>query len=267
MNNFTGSWTVAALESMAGKPWTNVSDTTGQINLVPANPSTGVDVLTIGSSFSYKIKYGGIDQHTFAVSVQPQKNSWAWINSGTLAAFSRVSGNTFICGAIARNTAAPRIDVVNLGRSGSDSAYWSDNTSTARALNCLPVLGAEVVGINQAIGDWGDTSGVTTAQFKTNKKVYIDKIIAYGGIPFLIAPHPTPDSIAAQARRAAFIDIDYELADEYGCALFDLSAHMGNDYANMTSSGFTWNVSSHPSAAGYADFANFIGAGLMLLAA
>jgi hypothetical protein len=267
MNNFTAGWSVGAVESLGGKAFTNTSNTTGAINFVPANPSTGLDVLTIGVAHSYKVRFGGVDQQTITPAAQPQKNHVDWENAGTLAAFLRVSGTCFICGAVARNANSPRIDILNAGRSGSGSAFWSDNSSTARALNCLPVMGAEVVLINQMIGDWGDGGSLTEAQVKTNKKVYIDKILAYGGIPFLVVPHPTPTSIASAARQASYSDIDYELSDEYGFALMDLHALMGNDYQNLVNAGFTWDVSSHPNGAAYQYFANYIGSGLLQLAA
>lgn len=262
-------WAFGSVETMGGKNWQNSTTTTGDLSFQRVEASNCVDVLTIGTGHTLKVRYGNIDQANITPASAPLLTRVTWANAGTVMAMRRVSGTVTFSGAIMRDTTSPRIDLVNAGRSGSGTAYWSDSASPNRALNCLPILAAEVVLIDLLIADWGDSSGVSTATTTTNLTTIIDKIIAYGGIPVFVVPHPTPTSIASAQRQADWTDVKYNLSDLYGIPLFDLHAHFGNDYTTgIVNAGFaTVPDSSHINAAGYADCGDFIGAGLSLLAA
>lgn len=263
---FSSGWAVGATDTLGGKVFQN-STTGNSITFAPSSTCTAIDIITIGTSgYVLSILFDGVVQGTITPTTGANKTT-VIAPAGTTILIRRTSGTCFVTGAVCRDPGGTaRIDMINAGRGSSGSVIWSDNTSSSRPINVMPALNAPVTWIDLLIGDWGDSAVLLTSETKANKKVIIDAALAYGSIPLLVVPHPTPTTIAAAQKQRDWIDIDYQLSDEYGLALFDLHAHFLNDWqTGISDAGYAFDVSSHINAAGYTECAAHIGAGITKL--
>lgn len=187
----------------------------------------------------------------------------------TILNINRTAGQPAIHGARTYTAANPGIALIGAGRAGWKVSDWISTTTVASPGNEISFFipscagfGSTVVFINIGINDWTN-AGTAVATFKSQLVTLVGLITAAGGIPVLCVPIPSDPTFPTQ-NQADYGDAIYDVSDQVQCPVFDITAKFVS-YANANSNGWMGDQ-LHANAIGYQQIANFIGAGLVLMA-
>ena len=157
----------------------------------------------------------------------------------------RVSGYVRIAGVIAWNSAAPAVDVVNLGWSGSTAVGWNDTTDPWSPLNALGTLAPDLTIIKLGINDW--QTNITLANFKTGLNALITRARLTGDV-MLCSPNQTGGSALSTAQDT-YINVLRDIVDSANVRLSDGYVFHGT-YAALNGAGKMFDT-LHPKAVVY----------------
>lgn len=260
--SLASGWSVSGLTSLGGGMYTNSTNT----NAMSFTPGEAVDTFDV-----YYLKNGGLATFTLDVdggSVLATINSDANGNPspGTLRATVSASLGThtlnikrngtgaalYIIGVDAYNSAARKVQVLNMGASGWTANDWIQSPQPFSPLNALaastPSLSIISLGLNDARTD-ADTSA-----FQGRMQTLITTAKGLGDV-ILVVPHRPDPSWNTTARfdviRAAY----YALAASNSLPLIDFSLRM--TYVDYNTLGF-YTDAAHPNSLGYFDKAGAI---------
>ena len=157
----------------------------------------------------------------------------------------RVSGTVRIAGVIAWNSAAPAVDVVNLGWSGSTAVGWNNATDPWSPLNAIGTLAPDLTIIKLGINDW--QTNVTLANFKAGLNALITRARLTGDV-MLCSPNQTGGSALSTAQDT-YIDALRDIVDSANVRMSDGYVFHGT-YAALNGAGKMFDT-LHPKAVVY----------------
>lgn len=225
------------------------------VQFASESPGSTVKIhyLSTGGAFTYSIDGGS------AVTVTPTGSARATVTVSGLASSTHTvrvtatTGTPALLLGVEVLASETGLHFTVAGVSGSTTAHWSgistdagDNLPTARIRQ--PHLTILAMGGNDA------NTGVPTGTVKANLRAIINWGQAWGsGHMLVVMPHA--NSITLDAWRL-YVRALYEVADEYGIPLVDMTYRWGS--LDAAAAAGLMNDYIHPNAAGHADYARAV---------
>lgn len=260
-----------------GTGWATGSNTLGgAIPTAGASVTTAVSFTPTSSVDTVDIYYQqGSGFGTFTVDIGGA--ALATVNSGspTTAALVKLSvplgaagtptinlkrngtgGAIFIAGMVARNSAAPAIDVLNMGWGSSTTTLWNDASFPARPRAAIGVVAPALCTINLGINDRTDSYAVSIDSYRANLSAWVDTLQAQGTDVILMIPIPSAAARSPLAQQAAYNQVVRDVAAAKGVPWIDMTEVWGSYDAQNALSYYADQV--HAFEAGYADEADLL---------
>ena len=255
-NNVVGaSWITQGLPAAtAGGQFISDSTGTSLMSYTSKTPCTGFLVHYRRATGSLSVQIDAESAQTWDVSLTSTGSVSTGIQRRLISAagsgihtlkLSRISGAPLIA-AVEAVGVSNRKDVLNLGWAGSQAANWANSDIPTSPLPAM----AEVIRARTApiflppLGINDQNLGRTAAQFQADMQTIVSTGIAAGGLPLVVihqATFTTPSVDYANAART--------VAATNGCPCLDLRTFLGT-WAQMQAAGYTFDQSSHLTAAG-----------------
>jgi lysophospholipase L1-like esterase len=258
---FAGGWGFSSSTTVGGCLFTNTTEAVGLLSITPQIPVDSIDLYDIVTATGGSIAYS-VDGGAETVLSQAGTNLFrkTTVPCGALGTHTltvrRVSGNAFVAGYRAINSAAPAIDVINLGRGSSTTADWVVATNPWSALAAATKLstGADLIAIDLTIND--ALGNVAVATYKANMQTIINMAKATGASVLLLTGNPSRIDIITDAQQQIFRTAIKDLATTNDLPLIDQWAKY-TDWVSMDAKSFMYNA-NHPNKLGYADLGAFV---------
>lgn len=170
---------------------------------------------------------------------------------------ARASGNGFLAGVQAWNSAVPQFDVLNIGRGSAVAADVALTTNPWSSLSAITALAAsaDLILIDLTINDAAANTAV--AAYKASIQAIINVAVASGATVMLVTGNPTDPATDNAVIQQNFRQYYKDLAVLNNLPMVDQWV-LYTSWAAMNARSFTFNA-RHPNMAGYADFGAFMG--------
>lgn len=161
--------------------------------------------------------------------------------------FKRTSGGGVdILGVTVYNSAAPVLDIWNLGNSGTTVSSWQSVVNPWAPFNSVPALGADCYIIDLGINDWINSTDPTA--FTNSYQALITSYKAVGDV-ILCNPVPRDITLTTAANQSIYANIIKSLAMSNDLPLIDFRNSF-ESYEISNPLGIYFN-GTHPNALGY----------------
>jgi len=246
---FTADWTNLAGASLGGNLFTNPAGT-GALTTSFVDAYDSIDIwynrLSGGGIFDALIDTVSQGTTNTNGGAAVLKKSVTGLSLAThLLEIKRASGGAVnIVGAEAFNSAAPAINLLNMGWSGSDSSDWASTTASRSPRNALPVIAPDATFL--LIGNNDLVAGRSPSDFVANMTSVIQGA-KLSGDAVLIAPQfinpatlitsgPSTGQAVGQPAQDAYAAALKQLALDADCPLLNWQARIGS-YAQGVADG------------------------------
>lgn len=146
--------------------------------------------------------------------------------SHTLTVVPHGDGQVYLEGIFTNDNATSGIQVNRIGFSGSMASQWNDSRTLQRWQNIPPHLAIIALGMNEC-SHW---QNVPIATYKQNMAALITTM-QNAGASVLLVPYQQPDvswTGPNQPPYSAYVQAQYELADQYNCGIVDIFQAWGS---------------------------------------
>lgn len=254
----TGWGTSGATLGLGGS-FFNTSATTAALSFTP---TTAVDTFDI-----YYARNSGLA--TFTVNVDGgstlatvngagaatllKQTVTATLGTHTLNIQNSTAGITYINGVHAYSSAAKKVALLNMGRTGWKTADWLDASSGWSPFNALPLVAADLTVINLGIND--AINAVPLATYEANLRALATQAARSGaGDVLVVVPFPVDVTQASLATQQSYWAAASRLKDV--AVVLDLGFRYGSREAMATHGLTNGSDTLHPNASGYTDAAS-----------
>jgi hypothetical protein len=242
-------WNSTGAFGLGGNVFVNNS-TTNNLSFTPSQQCDTFVVWYIDAgtgSFTLQVN-SGTAQTTTATSTNLFKTATisASLGANTLN-IARVSGNAYIQGVWAYNSAVKECAVLSSGWPGATSTDYVGSGNFNLNLH-LGVVAPDLTLLKGAINDW--SNGVNLTTFQSNMQTLINTAKASGDVA-LVTELPSQISTASLSVQQSYIDAMKSLAVSNNCALLDHWSYFGSWEAMGGSSGGWFDDSVHGTKVSY----------------
>jgi lysophospholipase L1-like esterase len=264
----TTQWYFENNNSLAGGMWRNTSSLDAW-SLTPSLAFDRIDVYYVQSSSAgaFTVDIGGAALTTVAQSA-PTSMQKVTVSTGGAPALGTINirrtgtgAQLNIIGVIPRDSTKPRVQVLNLGWSGSESIDWTGVANPWNPGNALATLNPDLTLINLGVNDTVKSYAADTVYGQAMQTI-VSKAKLNGGSCILIKPAPQAATRDPSNLMPAYRTVLDNLAAQNGCGIIDLQQRVGS-YDSGNALGF-YRDTVHMLAAGYADVGRAVYSAVML---
>lgn len=208
---------------------------------------------------SFTVKINGTTVSTVNAGVNPAKEmstviSFAASTSPTTITINRVSGTCDIAGVDAYLSTDPVLMVTNAGFHGAKASNFINTANYAAANSDVHIAhAADLLILMLTINDSNQNTAIST--YRANMTAFLNVATQQSSV-LLMTGFPSNTTNATNGTLQNFINVNYELADQFDIPLLDMNERFGS-YAEMNAV-IPYADSTHLTSVGYADAATAV---------
>ena len=247
-------WSYSSIETLGGALWGNSTTTNALAWLPPVNVDTFEIYTPQNTGYgttSWQINAGGatnIVQNGASAFIKT--NATASLGSNTLN-LARVSGQCYVAGVVAYDSATSAVDIVNMGRGALTSTILNDSVNPWSPVPAMETYAPDVILLTLGINDYSTSIyGISIDTYRTNLNAILTAWTAIADVVVVI-PAPSDATRADLAQQEQYNNVTRDAVFQFDLPVIDMVSAWESYVVSNGLGYMTDNV--HPSRLGYAD--------------